>query len=502
MRASSVQVHSPRVWPTGMVRIIGVLALTLLFGVVAVPSAQAAPRPDAVVHKVAPALTLVEYVHRTTAGGQSAQSRGFTDGVVISADGLVLVSGKIRFPTAGAALPEIEEIRLHFADGRLLHAQPVEFDNDLNLGVLRILDAPSGPLPHLTPVPDRGFRIGEGLQSVTLLGADYGREPAWVSLGVTAHLRTPQTLLVVGGASSSILGAPLLDRAGRMVGVLAQVPMSPWAGRQVAPELSMVVGVASSRFLDFIERARTKAATMPRGTTADEAELRRQAAKEAAEADAKAAWMGIEFQPLTRELREHLRLSEGGGVVLTRVIPGGPAARAGLQPLDVLTQLDGQRIAVTQESDTPVFARQIRALPPGQVVTVVRERAGGAAEPVALTLDRSPKPSLLAERARDERFDYGVREITADTLLSQRLPLDTRGVVVDTVTRAGWAGLAELPTGVILQRIDDVEVTDLASWRAAMDKVIAARPEKVLFFVRYRRQTRFYVAEPDWSEVP
>ena len=33
------------------------------------------------------------------------------------------------------------------------------------------------------------------------------------------------------------------------------------------------------------------------------------------------------------------------------------------------------------------------------------------------------------------------------------------------------------------------------------DKVLTVRPEKVLFFVRFRRDTRFFVAEPDWTEL-
>ncbi len=31
--------------------------------------------------------------------------------------------------------------------------------------------------------------------------------------------------------------------------------------------------------------------------------------------------------------------------------------------------------------------------------------------------------------------------------------------------------------------------------------MLEARPDKVLFFVRYRRDTRFFVAEPDWTEL-
>lgn len=464
---------------------------------------HAAKGATALLNRMAPAIVTVEYVQSTTQAGQKQQNRGTTHGVVLTDDGLVLVSGKIRFPSRGGPLPQIEEIRLHGTGGRSFRAEAVDFDNDLNLGLLRILDAPSGEaLPHLVPVPDRGFTVGDNLQTATLLSEDYGRTPQWMGLGVTAQLDTPQPSLAIGGAGLHLLGAPLLDGRGRMVGVLAQLPMSPWAARQVAPELSMVVGVPSSRFLGFVATASEKARALPRGVAADSEEGRLTAARAAAAVDAESAWMGIEFQPLWPELGEHLGVGRSGGVVITRVVQGGPADVAGLRTLDVLTEFDGAPIAVSRDSDAPVFARLIRSKAPDRSITVLRHRAGAAPGRVDVRLERSPKSELLAERLTDDRFDYAVREITLDTLLQQRLARDTTGVVVDSVTRAGWAGLAELPTGVIVQRINDHEVRDLASWRAAMAAVVAARPEKVLFFVRFRRETRFYVAEPDWMEQP
>ena len=69
------------------------------------------------------------------------------------------------------------------------------------------------------------------------------------------------------------------------------------------------------------------------------------------------------------------------------------------------------------------------------------------------------------------------------------------------MTRAGWSGLSGLYKGLIIQRIDEHEVTDLATFEAALAAVEAARPDQVLFFVRQGRTTRFLVAEPDWEEL-
>jgi S1-C subfamily serine protease len=108
---------------------------------------------------------------------------------------------------------------------------------------------------------------------------------------------------------------------------------------------------------------------------------------------------------------------------------------------------------------------------------------------------------LHAERRTNEPFELTVRELTLDTLLGQRLAPETPGVVVDGVTRAGWSGLSGLYKGLIIQRINELEVVDLDTFEAALALVEENRPEQVLFFVRYGRTTRFLVAEPDWDDV-
>ena len=79
-------------------------------------------------------VATLEFTQEFVSGGQPQQTRSFTDAVVISKDGLVLVSGKIRFPQrghrlSGGSLPELGSLILHFADGRRHQAKIVAFDD-------------------------------------------------------------------------------------------------------------------------------------------------------------------------------------------------------------------------------------------------------------------------------------------------------------------------------------------------------------------------------------
>ena len=52
-------------------------------------------------------------------------------------------------------------------------------------------------------------------------------------------------------------------------------------------------------------------------------------------------WIGVEAGELSPELAQTFGVGDGSGVLLTGILQAGPAAQAGLQPGDVVTQVDG-----------------------------------------------------------------------------------------------------------------------------------------------------------------
>jgi C-terminal processing protease CtpA/Prc len=83
-------------------------------------------------------------------------------------------------------------------------------------------------------------------------------------------------------------------------------------------------------------------------------------------------WVGIEFQP--------------DDYKITKVIPGSPAAQAGLQPGDVLYSLNGVRL---QPDNQAALAKVRKEWIPGQCVTYTVRRSGADRE-VNLTLAPMP----------------------------------------------------------------------------------------------------------------
>jgi membrane-associated protease RseP (regulator of RpoE activity) len=82
-------------------------------------------------------------------------------------------------------------------------------------------------------------------------------------------------------------------------------------------------------------------------------------------------WLGVYMQELTPELREGMDYRGDGGVILSRVVPDGPAARAGLRKGDVIVRVNSRTV------DSPAMLQDaVRDGRVGQSVQVEVFRAG------------------------------------------------------------------------------------------------------------------------------
>jgi len=81
----------------------------------------------------------------------------------------------------------------------------------------------------------------------------------------------------------------------------------------------------------------------------------------------------------------HVATVTGGGVVLASVDAGGPAAKAGLQPGDVITQVNGQ-----DTPDASALTSILATLKPGDVVSLAVIRGDGSQQTVNVTLGQLP----------------------------------------------------------------------------------------------------------------
>src|SRR5467141_32020 len=95
------------------------------------------------------------------------------------------------------------------------------------------------------------------------------------------------------------------------------------------------------------------------------------------------SWLGVETHEVTAGKAKELKLSAERGVVLGKIVPDSPAAKAGLKENDVVTEINGQRVEGAAQ-----FRRMIHEIPAGRSIqlTVWRD---GRTQTVSATLGKS-----------------------------------------------------------------------------------------------------------------
>src|SRR5882762_933074 len=95
------------------------------------------------------------------------------------------------------------------------------------------------------------------------------------------------------------------------------------------------------------------------------------------------SWLGVETHEVTAGKAKELKLSAERGVVLGKIVPDSPAAKAGLKENDVVAEINGQRVEGAAQ-----FRRMIHEIPAGRSIqlTVWRD---GRTQTVSATLGKS-----------------------------------------------------------------------------------------------------------------
>ena len=302
---------------------------------------------------------VVDVIARTSDG--FFDQRGAGTGVVIDQRGLIV--------TAAHVVEGASTVQVRFATGERVTAQVLGTDEANDIALLRVDRLPEGvPVAVLgdsdrVQVGDVVVAIGRpfGLSGTVTQGIVSAVNRSWNPPGDRLRTGLIQTDAPINPGNS---GGPLFDAQGEVIGINIMIE-SPIRGN---------VGIG------FAVPSNTVKRVLP--------QLEQGAQLEP-------AWLGIRGTDLDAERARRFGLSVDRGVIVLSVVPGSPAARAGLRPAqasgldisqlgDVIVAMDGHPVAGMQE-----LAARIGAHQPGDTVelTVLRD---GREQTVRVTLGRWP----------------------------------------------------------------------------------------------------------------
>ena len=253
-------------------------------------------------------------------GGTAAQGSGF----VVAGDGTILTNAHVITSAGESAGPvrAAESVFVEFADRDRVPATIVGWDVFDDVGVLRV-----SPAAHaLVPVPlgrSADAVVGE---PVAAIGSPLGNADS-LAVGIVSGVH--RSISALTAPSFSLLdaiqtdapiahgssGGPLLDAAGRAIGINAQLRTDP--GGSAAVGFAVPIDSARRSLHELLTKGHVRY-----------------------------AYAGIQSEDVTPSLAAELKLRVRHGALVDRLTPGGPAAAAGLRGGRSEREFEGETIHV------------------------------------------------------------------------------------------------------------------------------------------------------------
>ena len=360
-------------------------------------------------------------------------------GFIITDDGYILTNNHV---VQGA-----KKLQVTLDSGEKFEATVVGTDPMIDLGLIKI-DAKGRKLPTLPLGDSDTLKIGHwvmaignplGLERTVTVGIVSGKKRQ-VPIGdtVPALANFIQTDAAINFGNS---GGPLLDGRGRVVGISTAI---------FRGELAEGIGFAIP-----INEARRAAEELKAGGTVQR------------------GFLGITMNQsgITEKARAYYKLPDTNGVLISEVTPKGPGDKAGLQKDDIVRKIDGEVIKDNQDLLARVASHR-----PGETVRLDVIREG---EPKRVDVTLGNRPLRFDETGQEQRPQpqgedsptvsgkgLGIRVQSIPAYMKRRLEMeeDEPGVMIVDVDPDSDAAEEGLDRSDIIVGVNGKRVTNLADW--------------------------------------
>jgi S1-C subfamily serine protease len=323
------------------------------------PSAKPLPgngfSPSSIYARRSPGVVTIVSVYGNDSGS-TRQGSGF----VVSPQGYILTNSHV-ITTAGdtpVAQPA-DSVFIEFQDRDRAEAKIVGWDVFDDVGLVKV-----DPSAHpLAPVPLGNSAAAVVGEAVAAIGSPFGNENSLAVGVVSAVHRSVDSLTSSFNLVDAIQtdapinhgnsGGPLFDARGRVIGINAQINST--SGEAEGVGFAVPINSAKRSMQQLI-----------------------------ANGSVSYAYVGVETTDLTPALARRFGYGVQRGAVVTDVLDGSPAAKAGLRPGrktasafgvdfprsgDVIVSIDGRRVTGSED-----IARIVTSMRPGQVARFAVER--------------------------------------------------------------------------------------------------------------------------------
>jgi serine protease Do len=340
-------------------------------------------------------------------------------------------------------------------------ARVIGVDKETDLAVIKI-DSPT-PLPTVKLGNSEGAQVGDWVLAIG--------SPFSLSQTVTAGIVSAKNRSVNDGGGSQFQkfiqtdaainpgnsGGPLLDMTGSVVGVNTAIYT------QSMGSVGVGFAVPSNTVISVYNMLISPEHKVVRGS------------------------IGISFQPTISSAVGRVYGFAKGGVLVSTVTAGGPSAKAGLKPQDVITAIDGTSVKDGDDLVSNVAPRRpgstarltyLRDGKENTVTVTIGDRNDTVAANDSGDDDAAPgKPN--APNVSQEKFGMSVTAIPSEMVTRMKI---TGGVMVSNIKPGSFADDLPLTKGDIITEVNRHATPNLSEFESAIAKLKSG--DDVVFVVR------------------
>jgi serine protease Do len=362
-------------------------------------------------------------------------SHGFGSGFLVDGRGVILTNYHV---VRGA-----DQVRVQLGDGSKYVSKDIHGDRKTDLAIVRI-DTNGKSLPYLELGDSDAMQIGDRVLAV---GAPFGLTGSVTSGIVSAKGRNGlnmnmyedflQTDAAINPGNS---GGPLVNLEGKVIGINSAIKTRSGGFQGVG------LAVASN-LAKAVMKSLQKDGVVHRG------------------------YLGIQIKDLTEEVAQRLGLDHKQGVIVGNVFKGAPAAKAGLQPGDIIVSLNNKPVKDGRMLQTVVAGLPLKKAVP---IKVVRD---GKTQTLEVTVQEQPddfgtrqiQPLRRSKRSESalklNKIGLEVASLNADLAEELGYDKEAKGAVVVGVEPDGPAADAGLRKGMLIVKVDKKAVDSATALR-------------------------------------
>jgi serine protease Do len=383
--------------------------------------------------RVLPALVHVEPVIKIYTRGEEQHTVVTGSGVIFSPEGYVLTNHHVA---ANAA-----KVWCTLSNKERITATVVGSDPSTDIAVLKlnIEELNDKNVPHAKLGNSDSLEVGE---IVLALGSPLGLSRS-VSMGVVSSIDryfssqgsmvSPYNLWIQTDAAINPgnSGGPLINLIGEVIGINARAVF-------FAENLGFAIPI----------------------------NLVKEVAEEIIQGNSvKRSWVGLEIQQI-KDLREYLELPDLRGALVAHVEHNSPAAKAGINPGDVIQKIGDYEVDAVYEEDLPTIRKIISSLPIDEKIAFQYWRNR---EVKTVFLKIMEEPLKDEPEVEAEKWGMVIKDLSWYIYRVQSME-DFNGVYITSVKPGSPAEYSEIRNGDVVRKINGEIVQDSEDFKKIYDQ--------------------------------